>query len=59
MTQPAIAQPVAEEKDAEKGAERILSKDTLTDVIEMVKPTMSDEFDAFPASAGVLAFDGK
>ncbi|MEG2445808.1 MAG: hypothetical protein RSA22_03915 [Acinetobacter sp.] len=57
MTQPAIAQPVAEEKsDAEKGAERILSKDTLTDVIEMVKPTMSDEFDAFPASAGVLAF---
>lgn len=57
MTQPAIAQsPIDAKTDAEKTVELLLSKSSLTEVIEMVKPTMSDEFDAFPESAGVLAF---
>ena len=53
MTKPAIAQPVTEEKSE---VEQLLSINTLPDVIEMVKPTMSDEFDSLPAAAGVLAF---
>ena len=57
MTQPVVAQPAADEKtDTEKGAEQLLSKNTLPEAIEMIKPTMSDEFNAFPAAAGVVAF---
>lgn len=49
--------PVVEEKtDVEKGAERLLSQNTLSDAVEMIKPTMSDAFNEFPASAGIVAF---
>ncbi|MBK0062380.1 MULTISPECIES: hypothetical protein [unclassified Acinetobacter] len=56
--QPAIAQekPADREKtDEEKGLELLLSKQTLPDVISMLKPKMSDEFDAFPVAAGLMA----
>lgn len=56
MTQPAVAQPEIEEKsDSEKYAELLASQDTLSKAVNMIKPTMSDEFDAFPSSAGILA----
>lgn len=56
MTQPAVAQPeIAEKSDSEKYAELLASQDTLSKAVNMIKPTMSDEFDAFPSSAGILA----
>ena len=56
MTQPAVAEPEIEEKsDSEKYAELLASQDTLSKAVNMIKPTMSDEFDAFPSSAGILA----
>ena len=56
MTQPAVAQPVIEEKrESDKYAELLASQDTLSKAVNMIKPTMSDEFDAFPSSAGILA----
>ena len=56
MTQPAVAQPEIEEKsDSEMYAELLASQDTLSKAVNMIKPTMSDEFDAFPSSAGILA----
>jgi len=56
MSQPDVAQPEDTEKsDSEKYAELLASQNTLTDAINIIKPTMSDEFDAFPASAATLA----
>ncbi|WP_151777311.1 hypothetical protein [Acinetobacter brisouii] len=56
--QPTIAQesPAAKEKtDEEKGLERLLANKTLPEAIAMIKPEMSDEFDALPPAAGLMA----
>jgi len=56
MTQPAVAQPeVTEKSDSEKYADLLASQNTLSGAIDIIKPNMSDEFDAFPASAADLA----
>ena len=56
MTQPVVAQSEgAEKSNSEKYAELLASRNNLSDAINMIKPIMSDEFDAFPTSAGILA----
>ncbi|MFV5413873.1 hypothetical protein [Acinetobacter baumannii] len=55
MTQPAVAQPAVEKTPEQEGADKLLAAKSLPEALDLIKPIMSDEVDAFPASAGVLA----
>ena len=51
MTQPAVAQPAVEKTPEQEGVDKLLAAKSLPEALNLIKPVMSDEVDAFPASA--------